>query len=129
PLPSHGRPPAAFSRDGRRLAVGDESATFVIWDWLAGHELLRRSRAIDPAATFLPFSPDGRRLVCGLDDSTLLVWEVGARPTRQLGKLGEKGLATAWADLASSDAPRAFRARWTLASTPEESIPLLNDRF
>jgi hypothetical protein len=35
----------------------------------------------------------------------------------------------AWADLAAADAPRAFRARGALASSPEEAVALLKGRL
>jgi hypothetical protein len=77
--------------------------------------------------TWLAFSPDGRRLISGLSDSTLLIWEVGApAPPR---KLDAESAANAWTDLASQDAPRAFRARGTLASAPDDAMELLTKRL
>jgi hypothetical protein len=53
------------------------------------------------------------------------VWDVPRPDSKPSGKLGAEKVAQAWTDLASPDAQRAFRARWTLASAPEEAIPLL----
>src|SRR5205085_326456 len=84
-------------------------------------------KGFDAAVTSLAFAPDGRRLVSGLDDSTLLVWDVGAREASPPIKLGAQGVAKAWADLGGADAPKAFRARATLVSSPDEAIALLED--
>ncbi|MBI1914624.1 MAG: sigma-70 family RNA polymerase sigma factor [Planctomycetes bacterium] len=115
---------AAFSADGRLLAMAAPSQEILLWDLASGREH-RRFKGFDAEVTWLAFSPDGRRLVSGLSDSTLLVWDVGPRGTTPGTKLGGEGLAKAWADLAGADAPRAFRARWMLASSPEETVGLL----
>jgi hypothetical protein len=75
--------------------------------------------------TSLAFSPDGRRLISGLWNSTLLVWDVGAVPIDRGEKLRAEDAAKAWADLGGPDAPRAFRARGTLAAAPDAALPLL----
>ncbi|HEY7313317.1 MAG TPA: sigma-70 family RNA polymerase sigma factor [Gemmataceae bacterium] len=117
---------AAFSHDGRLLALTAPAQEIVVWDLRHGREH-RRFKGFDAEVIGLAFSPDDRRLVSGLADSTLLVWDVGT-PTAA-GKLGADEVAKAWADLANSDAPRAFRARGMLASAPEETIPFLKEHL
>src|SRR5262249_50709066 len=95
----------------------------LVYDLAAGREL-RRFKDFDAEVTSLAFSPDGRRLVSGLADSTLLIWDVGSRPTPK-GKLGAEDAAKAWTNLATTDGPRAFRARWALAGDPETAVALL----
>jgi hypothetical protein len=113
----------ACSPDGRQMAVTASVGEILLWDLKKGKEQYR-FKGFNAEVTSLAFSPDGRRLVSGLSDSTLLVWDVppGANPPI---KLAAEDLAKAWNDLAGSDAPRAFRARWILASAPEETLGLL----
>jgi RNA polymerase sigma factor (sigma-70 family) len=127
-LPAADPGPAAFSRDGRLLALASPGGEILIWDLEQGRER-RRWKGFEAGVTWLAFSPDGRRLVSGLADSTLLVWDVGPRPAGPPEKLGAEGLAKAWADLAGDDAPRAFRARWTLTTAADEAFVLLKDRL
>jgi WD40 repeat protein len=119
---------AAFSPDGRLLAVAAPSQEILVWDLARGREQ-RRFKGFDVEVVWLSFSPDGRRLVSGLADSTLLVWDVGPRRAAPGAELGAEGVAKAWADLAGADAPRAFRARGALASSPEEAVALLKGRL
>jgi RNA polymerase sigma factor (sigma-70 family) len=126
-LPLESQYRTAFSPDGRLLALIAPSQEILIWD-LAHNSELRRFTGFGAEVTYLAFSPDGRRLLSGLSDSTLLVWDVGPCEARP-GKPGTDSVAKAWADLAGSDAPRAFRARWTLAVAPEETLPLLKERL
>jgi hypothetical protein len=125
PVPANaGFMKAAFSADGRLLALSAPSTEILVWDVRKGKEL-RRFKDFHAQVISLVFSPDGRRLISGLSDSTLLVWDVGAIPSDHGEKLGAESAAKAWADLAATDAPRAFRARGKLASAPGDAIPLL----
>ena len=117
----------AFSSDGRLLALIAPGQEILVYDLAHGREL-RRFKGFGCGVTYLAFSRDGRRLISGLEDSTLLVWDVGPRDT-STSKIGAEGLAKAWRDLAGKDAPRAFRARWTLATAPEEAVPFLQARL
>jgi hypothetical protein len=58
-------------------------------------------------------------------NSTLLVWDVPLPESSPATKLAVEDAAKVWSDLAGPDAPRAFRARWTLASAPEEAMQAL----
>ncbi len=119
---------AAFSPDGRLLAAAGPAHDILVWDLAAGRERLR-FQGIDAEVTYLAFAPDGRRLVSGFVDSTLLVWDVGPRQAAPADKPGPAELEKAWTDLAGADAPRAFRARWTLAAAPDPAIALLKARL
>jgi len=115
---------AAFSPDGRLLATIAPEEEILLWDLKTGKEL-HRFKGHGSSVTSLAFSPDSRRLVSGLHNSTLLVWDVPRTETTSISKLGAEGAAKAWADLAGADAPRAFRASWTLAFAPDDAIPFL----
>jgi RNA polymerase sigma factor (sigma-70 family) len=128
-LPTAGQSRAAFSPDGRLMAVPappqtipTRPQTILVWDLARGKEH-RRFRGFDGEISWLAFTPDSSRLISGHSDSTLLVWEVPPAPARK-ARPGPDAIAQAWADLAGDDAPRAFRARWTLVSAPEVAVPL-----
>ena len=123
-LPLAGQSRAAFSPDGRLVALPAPQRSILVWDLAQGGER-RRFQDFDGAVTWLAFTPDGRRLISGHADSTLLVWDIPAPPPPRKDKLEAESLAQAWADLAGDDAERAFRARWTLTSAPAAALPLL----
>ncbi|MCI0380050.1 MAG: sigma-70 family RNA polymerase sigma factor [Gemmataceae bacterium] len=122
-LPLAGQYRAAFSPDGRLLAMTAPVQDIVVWDLARGEEFRRFTR-FDAVVSSLAFSPDGRQLISALGDSTLLLWDVGLPPALK-GKMGAETLPKAWADLAGSDGPRAFQARWTLVGAPEGALALL----
>jgi hypothetical protein len=119
---------AAFSPDGRVLALSAPMHEVALWDLGSGKEL-RRFKGLGAQVTSLTFSPDGSRLLSGLSDSTVLVWDVSAvrEATRPAG-LDAAGAARAWADLAA-DARKAFAARRALAGSPDVALPLLRERL
>jgi hypothetical protein len=119
---------AALSPDGRLLAAVAPNGDLLVWDLMKGKEL-HRFKGYDSSVTSLTFSPDSRRLVSGLYNSTLLIWDVPLPESIAVVKLGAEGERKAWTDLAGCDAPRAFRARWTLTSTPEETVPFLKEHL
>jgi hypothetical protein len=121
PIASH---EAAVSADGRLLAAISPEREILLWDLKKDKEL-QRFKDFGSGVSSLVFSPDSRRLVSCLYDSTLLVWEVPPLDSEPAGKLGSDKVTQAWSELAGPDAARAFRARWTLVSAPEQAIPLL----
>jgi WD40 repeat protein len=125
----------AISPDGRLLAMiapqeGDPppQQEILLWDLRNGKEL-HRFKGYGSSVTSLAFSPDSRRLISGLYNSALLVWDVPAPAALPAAKLDAKNTAGAWADLASADTSRAFRARATLASSPDEALPYLQEHL
>jgi RNA polymerase sigma factor (sigma-70 family) len=119
---------AAFSADGRLLAMNAAAQEILVWDLARGRPL-RRFKGFDADVTWLAFAPDSRRLISGLADSTLLVWDLRPREPAPAPKLGPEAAARALADLAGAGARRAFRARGTLASSPEETVTLLKEHL
>jgi WD40 repeat protein len=127
-LPEELNSRAAFSPDGRVLALSAAMHEIALWDLGSGKEL-RRFKGLGAQVTSLAFSPDGGRLISGLSDSTLLVWDVSAvrEAARPVG-LDAAGAARAWADL-GADARKAFAARRALAWSPDRALPLLRERL
>jgi hypothetical protein len=75
----------------------------------------------------LAFTLDGRRLVSSSDDTTALVWDLTGGAKEET--LTRPQLEALWADLASEDAARAYRAVWSLAAAPRQSVPFLELRL
>ncbi len=68
----------AFSRDGRRLALGGYYKSIVqIYEVATAKEVARFRPHQGPAA--LAFSDDGRTLITGSDDATVLVWDLQSK--------------------------------------------------
>ena len=74
------------------------------------------------------FSGDGRRLAATTSDGQVLIW-VLAVPAAQAAALTPQGLQALWTDLASNDAPRGFKAIFTLAAAPQLAVPFLKKRL
>jgi WD40 repeat protein len=72
-----GRSYAAFSPDGRRLALGSPEGTVKLWDPKTAQEAVAL-RGHFGAVRSVAFSPDGHRLVTASNDRTVHVWD--ARP-------------------------------------------------
>jgi len=118
----------ALSPDHRLLALGDEEGSVRLVEVLSGKEV-RRLRGHRGRVASLEFSPDGTFLVSGSADTTALVWEVRACfPRGRYSRAGRLS-PTLWADLASEDVGKAFRAEQALRANPEQAILLLQDRL
>jgi WD40 repeat protein len=75
---NRGQPPTAlaFSPDGKRVAVGDNSGGLKVYDVEGGkevYECVGHGEAIDDAS--LAFSPDGKLLVSSSEDRSMRVWD------------------------------------------------------
>ena len=77
----------------------------------------------------LAFSPDGRYLAVASPDAPVYVWDVRGELSKPTAPPDAKGLAAAWADLASTDAAKGFRAVRLLAHFPEQAVPYLRNKL
>ena len=70
---------AAFSPDGKSLAIASREGTVQLFDVATG-ELLFSLKGHSSAVIALAFSPDGRTLATGGSDQTIRLWnaETGA---------------------------------------------------
>jgi hypothetical protein len=114
---------AAFSPSGRLLATGEESGVVHLWEVASGRQVCAFT-GHRQAVTAVTFSADGRTLVSGSADCTAIVWNVNS-----LGQVSDAAkpvtLEDLTADLAATDAKRAYRAVISLARVPEQALPLL----
>jgi WD40 repeat protein len=118
-----------FSPDGRHLATGEANNTVRVLELASGSTLLRLEGHQGEATAFA-FAPDGRALLSVGSDHQALLWDLTAPATvPQSSDLDLSDLIDLYNDLKSSDAERAYRATWTLADHPKESVPLLNHRL
>jgi WD40 repeat protein len=114
------------SPDGRLLASA--SGTKVrLWHLATGKLLCRFSGHRMPPES-LAFSPDGKMLATGTYDNTAYVWDVAAAlaaERRVAVKLTPKELDDLWAEMASDDAAKAYRAVGKMEDAPESSVAFL----
>jgi RNA polymerase sigma factor (sigma-70 family) len=117
---------AAFSPDGRTLATAGDGRVVDLWETVTGERRERFTGHQDTIA-FVAFAPDGLRIASGGEDHTVLLWNLAGGGPK--GQPTEQERAAYWAVLAGSDAAAAYRAVRALASTPEQTLPLLKEHL
>jgi RNA polymerase sigma factor (sigma-70 family) len=91
-------------------------------------EAIRAGNTAGSYAGCLTFTRDGRRMATGHPDSTILLWDVRL-PVLAEERLTAKETEALWADLATTDASKAWQAVWQLAEAPKDALPFLRGRI
>jgi WD40 repeat protein len=123
-----------FSPDGRMVASvsgkfgGEKDAGLRVWDIASGRQL-RRFSYYPEGANSVAYLPHGRAIITSSAvDGMAIVWDVSDLTDRRPGEVPDAQMLEAlWADLASDDAPRGYRASWVLSV--ETAVPLLRHRL
>jgi hypothetical protein len=122
----------ALSPDGRVLATGQiREKTVRLWEVATGRERGRLSGHSD-SVSGLAFSPDGNLLASASADATVLVWDLTEAPLVGMPRTSvrsDEERATAWTDLGSRDAARAWAAVGALKAAPDDGLALLRERL
>jgi len=118
-----------FLAQGRALAAGASDGEVRVWEVASGREVATFSDGHGGTVRALAVTPDGRRLVSAGADGVVMIWDLA-----RLGPLADVPPSTVplqalWADLAGSDAARAFRAVQALAAAPDVAVPFLRERL
>lgn len=112
----------AFSPDGRTIAAGGEDHNVYLWESATG-TLRAKYVCHEGPVTAVKFAADSRTLYTGSSDTTVLAWNVIAPPIPGVE------VATAWADLATGDGLKAYRAMCSLIAAPADTIAMLRQRL
>ena len=116
-----GHSAVAFSPDGRWLASGHNDATTRLWEMATGKEVLKLMGQ-DAHVTGVAFGPGGRTLLVTAGVEVLL-WSTRPKSDAKME------LTALWNDLASDDAPKAYRAMSSLASRSDKAAELLAEKI
>ena len=115
---------AAFSHDGRRLAVA-LADRIAVWDLTTRKAIVEWPTAsqVGPIA----FSLDGRTLATGHADGTILTWPIpGTAPD---GRWSEVDANAAWDLLIDENSINAYPAVWQFMDFPAEAVQFLRNKF
>lgn len=109
---------AAFSRDGRFLAIAVDPGMIQIWEvatWTKQNEF----KGYQNRSVTLTFGPTGR-LFTGNVDTTVLAWNV--RPPHVAKSVS---LESAWDDLAERNAGVSFQSQGMFFTSPSDTVKFL----
>jgi WD40 repeat protein len=123
----------AFAPDGRTLAAGTHdfgrfggggTGGVALYE-LATGQVRTRYRGHQGMVTALAYAPDARTLASGSADTSVLLWDLAgdAAPVAK-GGLAEREVEALWADLAGTDAQRAYAAVLKFRAAPKEALTL-----
>jgi hypothetical protein len=119
-----------FSPDNRYLISTEREGTARLWE-LATRQEVRHFSGPDGPVSAVAFSPDGKTIATAASDTTILLWPTLAQDRQTGGKprvLSAEELRNAWADLASDDAAKSFRAIEIMVAAPQQSVPFIKEQ-
>jgi WD40 repeat protein len=116
-----------FSPDGKWLLGAAADSVLRLWEVTSGRELAHRSSRDGltlPEFATAEFGPGLRTSVAAARDSTALVWDL--RPPAGPGNATPESL---WADLASDEGPKIYRAILSLCDDPKAAVALFREKL
>jgi hypothetical protein len=114
-----------FSADGKRLYTSSYDHAVRVWE-VCGGRLACTLAGHTNWVWGIALAPDEKALVSCSYDRRVLHWDLaGVAPAARAVPLPARQREACWADLASADAARAYRAVWALAADPAGTLPLL----
>jgi WD40 repeat protein len=122
-MPSGTQQCLACSPDGKWLGVGRGDRKISIWEVATGKEALTIS-GHDSNVRDIAFTRDGKGIVGNADLSPVL-WSLS--PTELLTT--DRPIDTLWEQLATNDAPIAYRLVWSLAKDPRRAIEMFTQKI
>lgn len=129
----------AFSPNGRILVAAglasrtkangdrDDDSAIQCWDMRTG-QMIREFNTQQGLVYAVAFAPDGRTIASDGANSTILLCDLTGHGNTKPAAPSAAELDKLWADLAS-DAAKSHRALWTLALSPQQSVPFLTTRM
>lgn len=112
----------SLSADGRLFAQFEYDGSLRLFELASGKPVY----TFAPGQSDVAFAPDGRRLATGCEeDGSILVWDLVELFLAEQ----PRGIDQTWQDLASADAPRAYRAIARLAGDERGALRQLTERL
>jgi WD40 repeat protein/endonuclease YncB( thermonuclease family) len=122
----------ALAAEGRLLAASGHGGIVELWDLTTG-KAVAWLRADADFIRAVVFAPDGKTMaVAEGPDTTIRLWDVSVLrpgPAGPAARLSDKQFEELWADLAGTDAARAYLAIWSLTAVAPQAVPWLKERL
>jgi hypothetical protein len=121
----------ALTADNRTIASAGYDNVIRLWDPLTGKEL-KKLEGHRGTIWGLAFAPGDKLLASGSEDRSVRLWKVTdwtERAPAKGEKLTDKQLESFWADLASPDAEKAYKAVVGLAISSDSGVGLLRENL
>jgi WD40 repeat protein len=116
-----------FSPDGKVLCQVRSDQKIALWETATGRELMQLD-GHQGDITSLAFSSNGKRLASGGSDTTALLWDLDSLlPSHEGAKneLSEKEIQAQWANLAVTDAAKAYQSICKLSEASDSIVAFL----
>jgi hypothetical protein len=119
----------AFTPDGCTLISAGNDSVIRFWDLLTGDQL-PPLEGHGGTVNAIALSPDGAVLVSASSDNTIRMWDLSGRMVaRKPPRIPARLMEAHWLALSRDDAAAAFDAIGALASSPDQSLALLQERL
>jgi WD40 repeat protein len=113
----------ACSPDGKWLGIGRGDHKISIWDLATGKEAMNIS-GHDSSVRDIAFTRDGKGIIGNADLSPVL-WTLNPKELLTT----DRPIDTLWEQLATNDAPVAYRLVWSLAKDPKRAVELFKEKI